>query len=81
MRLEPSNLLGLSCCADGVDSHSNTHLGLDGLHVLIDCQEHARVDGQGDIVQEVVVLASNEGLHVSGSVEHSQQTGEGHIGE
>jgi hypothetical protein len=28
-----------------------------------------------------VVLASNEGLHVSGSVEHSQQTGEGHIGE
>ena len=66
--LEASDLLGSSCLTDGVYGDTNTNLSLDGLHVFVDGQEHTRVDRKRDVIEEVMVLAGDEGLHVGGSV-------------
>jgi hypothetical protein len=53
---------------DSVYGDTNTNLSLDRLHVFVDGQEHTRVDRKRDVIEEVMVLASDEGLHVGGSV-------------
>jgi hypothetical protein len=79
--LEASDLLGSTCLTDSVYGDTNTNLSLDRLHVFVDGQEHTRVDRKRDVIKEVMVLASDEGLHVGGSVKDCQQTGKGNIGE
>lgn len=68
MGLEPSNLLGLTCLTDSIDGNTDAYLGLDGLHIFVDSQKHARVDRECEVVEEVMVFSTDEGLHISGGV-------------
>ena len=45
------------------------------------CDEHARIDRQSEVEQEVMVLSSDECLHIGAGVEHCQQASEGHVRE
>lgn len=66
--LEPSNLLGLTCLTNSIDGNTDAYLGLDGLHIFVDSQKHARVDRECEVVEEVMVFSTDEGLHISGGV-------------
>jgi len=81
MGLETSNLLRSSSLSNCINGDTNTDLGLDRFHVFVDSKQHAGVDGQSQVVQEVVVLASDESFHISSSVEDSEEAGKRNIGE
>ena len=49
--------------------------------LLIQGDHHAWIDREGQIVQEVVVLATDEGLHVSASHQHRDQTSQAYVRE
>ena len=77
--LETGYFFGFSRLTDRVDSLSDAHLSFDGFHFFVKSDDHAGVDTQGEVIQEVVVLAAEERLHISSAVEHRQQTTQRHI--
>ena len=74
MRLEACNSLRLASLTYGVNCVANTHLSLDRFKFFVQCDEHARVDRKSQIKEEVMVLARDEGLHVSGGEQDGQKT-------
>lgn len=74
MRLEACNSLRLASLTNGVNCVANTHLSLNRLEFFVQCNEHAWVDRKSQIEEEVMVLARNEGLHVSGGEQDGQKT-------
>ena len=81
MRLESSDSFWLTGLTNGVDSISNTDLSLDWLELLVESDEHARVDGKRQIEQEVMVFACDEGLHVCCGDQHGEQATKGYVRE
>ena len=43
--------------------------------------KHSWVHGEHEIVEEVVVLADEEGLHIGAGIQHGEQSREGNIRE
>ena len=81
MRLESSNSLWLASLSNSVHGVTDTHLGLDWLKLFVQSDQHARVDRQSQVEEEIVILASDESLHVRRCEENGQKTGEGDIRE
>ena len=81
MCLEPGYGLGFPGGPDRVHGGAHADRSLDGLQILIQGDEHARVHAQDQVVQEVVILADEEALHVCAGVEHGDQACEGHVRE
>jgi len=72
MSLESGNFTGLSSLPNGVNGISNAYLGLDRFKRLVKRDQHAGIHRQGEVIQEVVVLATDEGVHISASVNSGQ---------
>jgi hypothetical protein len=72
MGLESSNFAGFSSLSNCVNGISNTNLGLDRFKRLVKSDQHTGVHRQGEVVQEIMVLATDEGVHVSAGVDSRQ---------
>ena len=64
MRLEAGNALRFAGLANCIDSIADPDARLDRLELLVEGNQHAWVDRQSQVEQEVMVLASKERLHV-----------------
>ena len=64
---------------DGVDGVADSDARLHRLQLLVECDEHARVDRERQVEQKVVVLADDKGLHVRRAQQHRQQARQRHI--
>lgn len=69
-------LAGLAHCVDGV---AHADLGLNRLQLLVESDQHARVDRQCQVEQEIMVLSCDESLHISCGDQHGQQATEGDV--
>ena len=65
MRLEASDALRFASLTDRIDSITDPNASLDRLELLIQGNQHAWVDRERQVEEEVMVLASDERLHVS----------------
>jgi hypothetical protein len=72
MSLETCDTFGFAGLTDGVDSVANSDTGLNWLQLLVQSDQHAWVDRQSQVEQEVVIFADNEGFHISGAKEDSE---------
>lgn len=81
MSLETCDLLCLTSLTDCIYCVTYSDLGLNWLQFFIQSDEHAWVDRQSQVVEEVMVLATDESLHISGGHEDCQQTSKTHIRE
>lgn len=79
MRLETCYAVRSTCLTDSIDGHADANFSLDGLHVLIEADQHSRVDTERQIVQEVMVLACNKRLHIGASVQNSEESSKRNI--
>ena len=57
---EPGYLSWASSLSNSINGLADSHLRLYGFHVLVYRDEHAGIDRQRQVVQEVVVFAANE---------------------
>lgn len=81
MNLETSDGFRLACSANSVNSLTNFDGDFNILELLVEGDEHSWVHGEDQVIQEVVVLTANEEVHISSSVQHSQDTGKTDIRE
>ena len=81
MGLEACDTFGFAGLANSIYGVTHTDLGLNWLQILVQSNQHTRVDRQGQVEQEVMELSGNEGLHVGGGEEHCEETGQGNVRE
>ena len=79
MSLETCDALWFASLANSVDSVADSDLCLHWFELLVQRNQHARVDGKRQVEQEVVVFANDEGLHVGCAEQNGQETSQGHI--
>ena len=81
MGLEARNALGFAGLTDGVHGVTHADLRLNRLQLLVQRNEHARVDRERQVEEEVVILSCDEGLHVGGGQENREEAGQGNVRE
>lgn len=81
MNLETCDGFWLACGSNGVNSLTNLDGDFHILEVLVEGDQHAWVHREDQIVEEIVVVTTDEQVHVCGSVQHGKDTGEADIRE
>ena len=81
MNLEPSYGFWLTCGSNVINSLSNFHRYLDILKFIIESHEHSWVHGKDEIIQEIMILATDESFHISGSIKNCKDASKADIWE
>ena len=81
MLLETGDGLGLACSTHGVYSLTNLDRYFYVFKLLIECHAPSWVPWEDQVVQEVMVLSTDEGVHVSRSVEYCENSSQAYLGE
>ena len=71
MRLETCDAFWLTGLTNRIYSVTNSNLCLNRLQIFVQRNQHAWVDRQGQVEEEVVILSSDESFHVCGGQQYS----------
>lgn len=74
MRLKTSNCFRFSCLSNNIDRHAYSNLRSDWLKVFIKSNAHSWVHAENQVIQEVMVVSKQKGLHLSTCVQESHDT-------